>query len=163
MRCITVSPGPCDVLGVGRPLAGLHACRRGQVAPGKSVAVLGAGPIGAPPSLALLLLGAGPTGAPTLLVVLLLRMKPIGASAQACFAIACAAPLIRCSCFETINMAAVPGIMAGQKAGAGMRIVCSNNCVGSAGLVAPMCAQACVFADHQARHTEAQKPQRPGR
>ena len=28
-------------------LAGVHACRRGNVAPGKAVAVLGAGPIGA--------------------------------------------------------------------------------------------------------------------
>lgn len=34
----------CEPLSVG-----VHACRRGEVCPGKSVAILGAGPIGAPP------------------------------------------------------------------------------------------------------------------
>lgn len=35
----------CEPLSVG-----VHACRRGEVCPGKSVAILGAGPIGKPSS-----------------------------------------------------------------------------------------------------------------
>ena len=37
----------CELSSGAPMLAGVHACRRGNVAPGKAVAVLGAGPIGA--------------------------------------------------------------------------------------------------------------------
>ena len=64
------------------PLAvGVHACRRGGVAPGRSVAVLGAGPIGLLAMQAAAAYGAAPVICSDVLATRLARAESLGAVA----------------------------------------------------------------------------------